>query len=360
MRTHLVLAALAAAFLPARSWAGASISEELGLSTSPSAGSQPRAGAVTNALSGSVELSDAWALRLGVNLSLTTPSRSDIAPELKPSSSTSISLLPAIDWDPNEHISMELGFSLSPRSTIQADSSVSLTILGVPRDFAALISSVSSSYGASFWLGYDTAGDSDFETGAAVSLGAMHYATKQKIEKIVSRTGNVLSDATVLEYCRTLRCSQQRKALLGPHPDSLDQLSLGGSLAETFWKDTDLALAFTYYLYDEDPTQVGYFNLTTAGASGVSFGTGLPLAPPQWMLRPDLVHRFGSFQLGLWYRHTQYVTGEGAGDLVGVKAQYKFSKAFRLWASVSFERDRDAEGTLIPTNAAAAGVKVRW
>ena len=349
MRTHLVLAALAAAFLPARSWAGASISEELGLGTSPSAGSQPRAGAVTNAISGSVELSDAWALRLGVNLSLTTPSRSDIAPELKPSSSASISLLPAIDWDPNEHISMELGFSLSPRSTTQADSIVSLPILG---DVAALISSVSSSYGASFWLGYDSAGDSDFETGASLSLGAMHYNTRQKIEGIQGRKGSVRSAEVLSELCRALTpgCKKWR-ALLGPHPDSLDQLSFGGSLTGSFWKDTDLSLAFTYFLYGEDPTQVGYFNL---------FGTGLPFAPPQWMLRPDLVHRFGSFQLGLWYRHTQYVTGEGAGDLVGVKAQYKFSKAFRLWASVSFERDRDAEGTLIPTNSAAAGVKVRW
>ncbi len=360
MRTHLVLAALAAAFLPARSGAAASITEELGVNSSPSTGSQPRTGAITNAFSGSAELSDAWALKLGICVSGTTPNPSDIAPELKPKGSTKISFLPAIDWDPNEHITTELSLSLSPRSTVQADSTFSLKILGATRDFAALISSVSSSYGASFLLGYDTAGDSNFEAGAAVSLGATHYSTAQKIERIEWKNGTVLSAATMLAACKTQRCSEQRSALLGPHPESLDQFTFGGALTGAFWKDTDLALAFTYYLYGEDPTQVGYYNLTTAAGSGVSFGTGLPLAPPQWVLRPDLVHRFGSLQLGLWYQHTRYVAGEGAGDLVGVKAQYKFSRAFRLWASVDFQRDRDAEGTLVPTRAAAAGVKVRW
>ncbi len=215
-------------------------------------------------------------------------------------------------------------------------------------------------------MGYDTAGDSDLELGASASVGATHYDTTQRI---VQLDGMNVTIPALVRYCSAHTCSKQRQALLDrlqndgalkAQSNAFDQVSLGASASATLWRDTDVGLGGMYCLYAEDPTQVGYFSLASTGKVGAPVGTGVPLAPPQWSLRPDLAHRFGDLQVALWYQHTQYVPGEGRGELVGLKVQYRFSKAFRLWLTAAAQRDRDAEGSIVQTGAASLGAKVRW
>jgi hypothetical protein len=359
MRTPLALIAVAAAFSPAAAEAGGALSDEIGLSTSPGAGSQPKTGVATNALRGSWDLSEQWTLKLGCDLSRTVPSASDIAPKLRPRAETSITIIPGIAYAPDEHVSLELDGSLSPRSTTEADSSFKITTDQGTGEATALITSVTSTYGGSFWLGYDTAGEGDFETSLSLSLAGTHFSTTEQITALEGPNGGVLGPAALAQFCRTHRCSAQRKALLGQHPDSLGQLSVGASATETLWQDSDVAATFTYYLYSDDPTQIGYFNLASAGRT-VSFGSGLPIAPPLWSLRPDLAHRFGPVLVDLAYQHTQYVAAEGSSDLLGLRIQVKLGKAVKIWASGSAQRDRDWEGKVAPAGAISAGVKVRW
>ena len=73
-------------------------------------------------------------------------------------------------------------------------------------------------------------------------------------------------------------------------------------------QDTDLTLSGDYYHYEEDPTQVGFFSVATAGRTLVTGGNGVPIAPLRYLLRPEVVHRFGDFSAKLWVTTGRYVT----------------------------------------------------
>jgi hypothetical protein len=92
-----------------------------------------------------------------------------------------------------------------------------------------------------------------------------------------------------------------------------------------------------------------------AGAGGV------PIAPLRYLVRPELVQRMGDFSLRLSAQLGRYVAGAGQTTRgAGARLQYKLTKAFKMWASASGQRDVDSEGNISYSTTFAFGLGYRF
>src|SRR5262249_2240661 len=143
-----------------------------------------------------------------------------------------------------------------------------------------------------------------------------------------------MSADSVRAYCARVPLAKgcrQLNALFRARASDINQFKLSALVSETFALDTDVTLSGAYYFYDQDPTQASYFTIAAFGPTGL--GGGVAIAPLRFTFRPDVTHRFGRFSVNLWYQYLKYVPGEGYGNCLGLKLQYKFSKAFKAWIS---------------------------
>jgi hypothetical protein len=165
----------------------------------------------------------------------------------------------------------------------------------------------------------------------------------------------VNTDSVRLYCARTpdAKGCRQLNALFRARPADLNQFKLSALVAETFFLDTDVTLGGAYYFYDQDPTQVGYFNVASFGRTGM--GAGVPIAPLRFTFSPGVTKRFGPFSVNLSYQYLKYVPGEGYGNNLAVKLQYKFTKTFKAWISASGQNDTDAQGDSTKTSTIALG-----
>ncbi|MGZ6123811.1 MAG: hypothetical protein ACXWLR_02570, partial [Myxococcales bacterium] len=101
---------------------------------------------------------------------------------------------------------------------------------------------------------------------------------------------------------------------------------------------------------------IGYFGVASLGQ-----GAGLPIAPLRYLVRPEVLHRFGDFSAKLWLQTGEYVAGTGQSTAaVGLKLQYRFSKAFRAWVTASGQRDVDAADSVSRFGTISTGAGYRW
>ncbi|HKC60153.1 MAG TPA: hypothetical protein VKB92_08715, partial [Myxococcales bacterium] len=122
-------------------------------------------------------------------------------------------------------------------------------------------------------------------------------------------------------------------------------------------RDTDAGVSLDYYGYVDDPATVGLFSTAAVGR----FGAGAPIAPLRWLVRPEVAHRFGDFSLKGWAQVGQYVPEAGQGTAaLGAKAQYKFSRSFRMWVSATGQRDEDSSGAISRTGILSFGGAYRF
>ncbi len=116
-------------------------------------------------------------------------------------------------------------------------------------------------------------------------------------------------------------------------------------------------MSLDYYGYVDDPATVGLFSTAAVGR----FGAGAPIAPLRWLVRPEVAHRFGDFSLKGWAQVGQYVPEAGQGTAaLGAKAQYKFSRSFRMWVSATGQRDEDSSGAISRTGILSFGGAYRF
>jgi len=150
--------------------------------------------------------------------------------------------------------------------------------------------------------------------------------------------------------------------VLGPNPvATLDSAKLSLSASATIAQDTDVGLSGDYFLYKEDPTQVGYYSVGSAGRTHIAGGSGVAIAPLRFVVRPEVVQRFGDFSVGVWGEGGRYAVGAGQSTRGGgIKVQFRFTKAFRIWATGARQRDADAEGGISDTTSFALGAGYRF
>ncbi len=354
-RAHLAALLFA---LPASALAAApknSISDELGLGAGQTDPHNPRNGQLMDTLSASIDVGSGWSLELSAGLTLVGAIQGN-SEQFGSEGGNTVYFSPGVTYEVSEHVLLGLALAFSPKSKLLADTTVAFTgPLGRTTEADAQLSSTTRSSSVRLSFSYDTAGESDYETGLDFDFGVNHFDTEQHIEKLRGPNGGVVDQAQLQAYCQTHVCSRQLLGLLRNRATPLNQTEVRAGVTETFFQNTDLGLSGAYFFYDRDPTDIGFFGLATAGRGMTSFGNGVPLAPVQWSLRPEVTRRFGDFSVRLWLEHGRYVDNEGTTNVLGVKLQYRFSKGFRMWLIASWQRDRDVEDNVTVFNQAALG-----
>jgi len=200
------------------------------------------------------------------------------------------------------------------------------------------------------------------EWSLTAGIGLTRFDTDQRIVALEESNGTVSTTDAILRYCQTHTCSKALLQVIGPKPTArLDsgKLSLGGTL--TLLQGTDVTISGDYYAYRQDPTQVGYFSLGSTGRMQIAGGSGVPIAPLRYLVRPELAQRIGDFSLRLWVQAGRYV--EGAGQTTrgaGARLQYKVTKAFKVWATASAQRDVDSEGSVSISTTFSLGLGYKF
>ena len=347
---------------------GNEISDELGVASSPPTPTSPRATQVANSVDALLDLGRGLSLDLGVDAVRLRPT--EAAAGAPPTRGATIWTFTAgLIWEIGEHLTLDGSVHASPAAELTTDFTAEYRHLvgaAVRTDLvdAALVSR-SSSAGALLAATWDTAGDADAETAVDLGVGLEHLSSEQRLEAPRDRlTGAPVTLDELINSCRLFpgRCP---RALVGALvlsgravPVLLNQVSLRAGVVETLWRDTDLGLSASWYLYDRDPTEVGYFGLAAAGRGGAS--GAIPIAPLRWSVRPSATRRLGAWTLRLELQHGVYASGEGRLDALAARVQVRFTRSFRMWLAAGGQRDVDYAGTVTTVRSASLGALFQW
>jgi hypothetical protein len=254
-----------------------------------------------------------------------------------------------VDAELGEHVEVYVDGLASPPSTQQVD------IVAVGHE--ARLRATSDSYGANASVGYFSGGDSNLEWAVDLLGGWLHIDSRQQVDALV--LGGTQTAAAVRAECKasqTAACRALRAALQGEH-QVLDQGHLALLPTLILFRDTDLTLGFTYYLYAQDPSALGQFRLATIGGLATT-GTA-QLAPLVWTVRPEVNQRLGRWALTLYFLHGLYTGNDGITDTLGFKVQVRLGDV-RLWTALTANRDVDGSGTVTPSLGLQLGARLRW
>jgi hypothetical protein len=321
------LAGCASALLVAAAARANSVSDQLTVGAAQATAQNPRAGSISNLLRGSFELGEQWALTADAQITFEEPAG---APSGTPVSFQERGGMVAdfsasLDWEATENWTFGATVGFSPRTTTSTVAPVTVTdpSTGRPANAEGLIRVTNDSSYAELLAGYDTAGKSNLEWSFTAAVALNRFATLQRLEVAQLDRGQLI-------LVNEVRASAE-----------LRSARLSGGATATLFADTDLSLNVDYYDYADDPRTVGYFSVGGTARTG-SAGAGVPIAPLHYLVRPEVARRFGSFSLKLWAQAGRYMPGTGERTSgAGLKAQYKFTRWLRAWASVSGQKDVD-------------------
>jgi len=364
MRFHRVLAT---ALLAAGAASADNISNELSVARTQETQGNPRPGNFADMLSASFGIAEAWTLNAGAMLTVESRTPSTDRASFGSSGGAVGLLTLGIDFDATEHFTLGLGLEVSPRSTQHAGTPIFFRANGQDFQGDALVKAVNSSGGLGLDLGYDTGGDSDLEWAFDGGITATRLTTTQSIVEVKGPLGFTATPQQALDRCIAVqsdpkkRCPASLVTMLQaavqstPAPQRLDTVRFSAAATATFKTDTDFVLGADYYGYIGDPAQFG--SLARAGTSmGIT-----SLAPLRYTVRPEVSHRFGDFSARLWVQGGQYVASAGGTTTgVGLKLQYKFTKAFKMWMTVTGQNDADDLGNVSKSGSVALGAGYRF
>ncbi len=334
-----------------------SILNETGVGTTQTSPTNPRSGYWYDMLDGTVEVSKTVDLRLDVTLTHDAASPPGQGARFGNSGGNILSTSIGLDSEASEHVLLGVEANFSPRSTQLSDAPI--TFEGTSAD--AQIRSVTQIYGLTFQFGYHTAGESDWETSVDSSAAWTHYSSFQQVTSLATANGGSVDMQRVLDACArapTIRGCRQIKAAARQQQAQINQLRLAVSVTETVKDDNDFALGGSYYVYDQDPNNIGYFSLVTVGR--VSMGAGVPLAPLQFTLKPEYTRRFGKFSVDVWYQFGKYVDDQGTTQLLALKTQYRFTKLVAGYLLATGQKDVDVQSTSSYSGTVALGLRFRF
>jgi hypothetical protein len=362
------LALLGGLAAPARG-ATLAVADELSAGSTQATASNPNSWYLSDRLSGIADLRSV-SLRLDAQWTHDAASPAPAGANFATSAADVFLLSLGAEWQPTSHLLFGLEGDYSPPASTATDAPITLTSTSrgarSTSDEDARLASRTSTAGGALWAGYDTAGDSRFETNIEAGFGATEYFLDDQITDVwSSRLDRAQPTSSVLASCAAHRCSPSLLAALEARPAALFQGKASLALTETIADDTDLRVAGNYYFYDKDPTRVGYFSRASHGrlqTREASFGGGLPIAPYMFTVQPSFTERVGGVSVALSFQFGQYVSDEAYSyDLnLGIKTQYKISRRFRVWLKVSGQRDVDSTNTVSYGGAIALGTRASF
>lgn len=357
----LVLAPSVALLVAPSTARASSVSAEGGVGSTQPTTQNPRTGNEVLFLSSSLDLSDAWALHADVGYTHDNPSRRSSSSSFATTGGNIFVLAPGVEFNPTDHWTLGLDVDLSPTSKQSAGTVITETNGTTSTDVNARLATATSSIGTSALVGWNSASLSDWETEVDLSIAATGYNTVQRVDAIQTASGPVTASG-IQSYCAkattatALAACKPLLAAIRGAPDTLLQGRIALNAVETIHDDTDVGLTGTYFLYDQDPTTVGYFSLLTVGRS-VSMGNGLAVLPAQFSLRPMVGHRFGRLGLELAYQFIRYVDDLGAGHGVTARIQYKFDRNWKLWVKLTGQLDVTSTTGTTHSGTMSAGIR---
>ncbi|MFT3840410.1 MAG: hypothetical protein QM723_25705 [Myxococcaceae bacterium] len=258
----------------------------------------------------------------------------------------------------SDHFLLSAGLTASPASTGQSATTITADIprLGRTETVPALISTTSSSLGGILMLAFGTHGDGKWEHSLNASTQLMRFGVAEKLTPDLS--GLPLKDRVTAKevegFCANHLELPGCRVLTQPQNASLLQARLQLAYIATLFGDNDVGLDFSYYLYDHDPTETGFFSVATFGR--ISLGdTPNAIAPIQWTLKPSYVHRFGKVTLKLWVQYGQYVPGQGYDTAAGAKLEWKITRHWKVYVLGQGQRDVDASGNGLGSGSGVLG-----
>lgn len=325
-----------------------SITDEVGVATTTTTPQNPRAGSISNNLAATFELSERVSFLAGLALTAAGAVPPPQGSPFASSSSTVAAFSAGLDFDASENVSLGLGLDFSPTSTQYSSSQITFRDNTTGNQTVAndQLRTISSNSSLDLTASYDSAGESDLEWGLNAGVAGNHYETDQRIVRLQTERGGVVTTQQVEASCQASgKCSQALLSALRQKPASIDSLKLSGGAMITAFRNTDLSFSVDYYGYNQDPTTAGYFSVGAAGRTSVSGGNGIPIAPLHFLTRSEIGHRWGDLSGKLWFTAGHYVDQTGQATRgAGARLQYKFTKSFRMWASASGQRDTDETG----------------
>ena len=329
-----------------------SISDEATLGGTRATAGSPATHFIADRLNGIVDVSDEISLRLGA-----VATRYSAATGI--SAETVFQFTGGATWEVSDHVALGVDASISPTSTgttAQPATFESPTGAAVP--VTVRVRTQTSTAGLGFFAEYDTAGESNWESVVAATVGGTSYAITQTIPSFVTPGGQVVDRAELRAFCQRNPCSSDLRNTLDRDSSSLWQLRASLDFTETVFRSTDFDLLGTYYLYTADPSQVGYY---TAGSfSRTTVGDGIPTQPLRFAVRPGVLHRFGSLGVGVSFQHGQYVDGLGHSEIGGLRVEYRFTKAFKAWITGNLENDVNGNNQSTHTGWVGIGARLRF
>jgi hypothetical protein len=352
MRTLLVAIALAA--LRSRASADGAL-EELSAGNVPQTATSPRSSWIGDKLAGIWEPSEAFQVRLDLTGTRTSESQA--------SASDILLVNLGVEYDPSTHWTLKLMAGGSPSSTSFTTSNVEIhtgtsVIQGDTR-----VQADASSMNAGAWAGYDTDGDSNFETSALLSVNGTHFDTLPQLASVRSKSGQMVTPQQVIDSCATNTCSPALVAALAAQSTTLDQLVIDGTLTEQLYKNTDVGLDGAYYLYDKDPATAGYSTTVGLGRSTIGGGV-IGIAPFQYTAAPSVIHRWGPLMALTSFSYGKYVDELGYNLTPSLRLQYKFKldddRRLKVWIKASGSRDVDQMGAASKSGSLATGLQYTW
>jgi hypothetical protein len=334
------------------------IADDVTVGASQTTAANPRAGYLAERLAVSLDLHRAWTLRVDGTWTYDAATAPSGDAHFGSQGGDVFLFSGNLTWTPSDRFWLSLEASGSPPSTTATDTTVafSATRTGATTDVDADLRSRSSSIGGALTAGFDTAGESNAETALDLSAGFLHYETLQRIVEVVDRSGTVLPTSSLVTYCETHLCGKPLRSALQAQEAMLNQVRLGANVTETIYRTTDLGVSAALYLYKEDPTQVGYFGVTSVGRSS-SFGSGMPIAPYRFTVSPDVAHRFGNLLCELGFLYGLYASDQGYALGATLRMQYRLSPRWKVWVKASGERDQDAEDATTLSSSVSLGAR---
>jgi len=335
-----------------------SVSNEVIVSSGQSTETNPRPAVFTDSLSGSFDLGEDWTVSGGASVTLQGATGAATSAGFDQSSSPVTLFSGGLDWWAEEHWLAGLTLDLSPRSTQFSVAAIPATSTSPAVD--AQVRSESSQLGAALDLSWFSSGQSGLEWSFNVGLGFSHSSIGQSIPNVRTTTGETLtSDEFTQRYCaahpRIRNCARNLNDAFSGTRRPLDVERFSASATATILLDTDVSLFAEYYVYNQDPGVLDY------RVAALAFGAGMPIAPLQYLIRPEVQHRFGDLSVRLWAEGGEYVAGTAQNTAgLGAKVQYRFSKAFRAWITAAGHRDVDDRGVSTNWSTISGGLGYRW
>jgi hypothetical protein len=362
-------------------WKG-NVALNLGAGTTQPTPGNPRTGDETGTLSGGFDPNDQWSVGVSLGLTRDNPTQASSGSAFGDSGGTIASFSAGPTWTPDDHWTVDLTGQFSPKSTTLSDTTLMLATARGSTDSDAQLKSQTMSWGLNLGGSYDTAGESAWEHEVGLHFGLTDFNTQQSVNKIDEKGRTVDLKKYEQTYCKGAvaksKTCQQFAALTRTQPVDLLQFPLAATYTATLFEKTDVDVEGTWYFFNPDPTEIGYFSVATEGRAGTrstsrntargggqfDFGGGAPLQPLLFSTALGLSHTFGDdhpFLVALTGGYGDYFDGTGYNTNLAIKLQYRISKAWKVALTATGNRDwQSGDGTPSVTLAGTVGASVKY